>query len=87
MRNWRTFLKAIYTVLRPLDPAVKLEYQPPVGDESSSVDVYLSEESDHEDAVDALKNIKKEWGCVTDAETNDRNASFRINVENDFKRK
>lgn len=85
MRNWRTFLKAIYTVLRPLDPDVKLEYQPPVGDESSSVDVFMDENIDQQEAVDALKGIKKEWGCVTDADTNSPKASFRINVENDFK--
>lgn len=86
MKQWRTLLKALYGVLRPIDPSVKLEYQRPVGDESGTVDVKLDTETDIDDALRALKKIEPEWGFQTDGETNSKDATFRINLEDDFKK-
>ena len=87
MKQWKALASAVVEVLSVLDPNVKTEYQRPIGDESGSMDIFLNDEVDQEDAIRKLKGVCNEWGCVTDSETNSGKASFRLNIEGDFTQK
>lgn len=87
MRNWNSLISIIKKVLKNLDPNVDAQYQRPIGDESGSVDVFISSEVETDDATRALKGVCKDWGCVIDSETNSKDASFRLNIEGDFTKK
>ncbi|MBO5019891.1 MAG: hypothetical protein J6D52_04420 [Clostridia bacterium] len=88
MKHWKALVSAVLKVLREkVDTNAKAEYQRPIGDESGSVDITISEDVDQEDAVRALKDVCKEWGCVPDSDTNSKDASFRLNIEGDFTQK
>lgn len=85
MKQWKILLKVLRAAISPIDPKVELEYQRPVGDESGSVDVKLDPDTDVDAVLGALKKVEPDWGWQTDGETNSKDATFRINLENDFK--
>ena len=88
MKQWKALVGAVVKVLREkVDPNAKAEYQKPYADESGSVDIFVNENVDISDALSALAGICKEWGCVSDSDTNSKDASFRLNIDGDFTKK
>ena len=87
MKQWKALISEVVKSLVGIDPKVKAEYQRPLGDDSGTVDIFLDKEVDIEDAIRALRNVCKAWGCVTDSDTNSKDASFRLNIEGDFTQK